>query len=676
MKKFILIDHSIVGLAGHHYEYAVRVLKAAQEAGYTPILATNRRFRKKVKTPWKVYPVYNYGFWFSVAPPMGYRSIVRLFRVFGKWTTRLKYKVIFSPLGFLWSLHRYPGAYRQYARYLTSSLTTFKLFLTAFIMMPAFYLAILARAIWRVFVAAVPAHGYIKNLWNRFKEMLHAIFPIVKLYRRREIIQRLLFDSRRLQKFGSDTNSLFHKVRLNEGDIVLIPTLSEIEMQGLQRFFQKNRRSSKASWHLVFRRNIYTGREPDYDEQTEVNRLLEVSFNHFNDNLGNNKVYFYTDTEKLTAQYNRLNATPFQTLPIPVSETLKSMSGRKQVKAPLRIIYLGDARKEKGYHLLPQVVQDLWADYVETGKIIFIFQSNFNIPDGEPEAAVARAQLEGYPKDKVQLVTEPLTTEGYNQLLLSGDICLLPYERDNYYARSSGIMVESLVAGIPVIVPAATWMSEQFIEKTYNYHASLNNKSKNIKHLDGAALTWCNTGNIELHPMSAEQLTFRGEEAKSFCWLSPPKKASFLLISFNVATKQSGLFVQVSIDQFSRDGYSLRQSKTLVNRVNSYYPSSILVPVEANTKRIWVGLNNAFALSPVTVSDIKINFLSSEKPQRYPLGTIGLAYTNPDEISDLIREMVDNYAHYSKTARDFAQGWFEKHNARRLVEELKQASDR
>jgi hypothetical protein len=45
MAKFILIDHSIVGLVGHHYESAMHVLQAAEQVGYEPILATNRGFK-------------------------------------------------------------------------------------------------------------------------------------------------------------------------------------------------------------------------------------------------------------------------------------------------------------------------------------------------------------------------------------------------------------------------------------------------------------------------------------------------------------------------------------------------------------------------------------------------------------------------------------------------------
>ena len=42
VSKFILIDNSIIGLVGHHYEYAVRVLRAAEEAGIKGIFVHGR----------------------------------------------------------------------------------------------------------------------------------------------------------------------------------------------------------------------------------------------------------------------------------------------------------------------------------------------------------------------------------------------------------------------------------------------------------------------------------------------------------------------------------------------------------------------------------------------------------------------------------------------------------
>src|SRR5205085_6573913 len=115
-------------------------------------------------------------------------------------------------------------------------------------------------------------------------------------------------------------------------------------------------------------------------------------------------------------------------------------AGRQRLPGqPLHIVYLGDARAEKGYQYLPWLVRDLWADYVETGQVRFVFQSYYPAPEGEPVVSAARSELQQYPSDKVRLITEPVSSEEYWRVLEEGDIVLLLYNRDNYAARSSGI---------------------------------------------------------------------------------------------------------------------------------------------------------------------------------------------------------------------------------------------
>ncbi len=63
MAKFVLTDHSIRNLAGHHYEYAIHVLRAAERAGFEPVLVTNRKFKQSGDVPCRVVPLYQFGFW-------------------------------------------------------------------------------------------------------------------------------------------------------------------------------------------------------------------------------------------------------------------------------------------------------------------------------------------------------------------------------------------------------------------------------------------------------------------------------------------------------------------------------------------------------------------------------------------------------------------------------------
>jgi FkbM family methyltransferase len=61
----------------------------------------------------------------------------------------------------------------------------------------------------------------------------------------------------------------------------------------------------------------------------------------------------------------------------------------------------------------------------------------------------------------VELLSEPLTEEAYVRQLSAASLVLLPYKPSHYVARTSGILAEAIVAGIPAIVPGGTWLSQQ-----------------------------------------------------------------------------------------------------------------------------------------------------------------------------------------------------------------------
>lgn len=62
MPRFVLIDHSLKDLGGHHFEYAVHLLRTAEAAGFEPVLATDRGFEGRHRLPahWQVFPLFRY----------------------------------------------------------------------------------------------------------------------------------------------------------------------------------------------------------------------------------------------------------------------------------------------------------------------------------------------------------------------------------------------------------------------------------------------------------------------------------------------------------------------------------------------------------------------------------------------------------------------------------------
>ncbi|MGH7136673.1 MAG: hypothetical protein ACREHD_13100, partial [Pirellulales bacterium] len=297
MAKFVLIDHSIADVGGHYYEYAVRVLRVADEAGYESILATNRRLRDIGGYPRRVFPVYRYDY-FEPGPSKLLENVRRWVGNLRRRAARLKYRVLFSRPGLLW-LKRREGS-------VAGAITSRGLLLAAVLAELILCALGVGRAAWRLVFALVPVGGYMRRVFRAGREVAAAVVrPWRTFLGQGSVVWQQVRRWRKRSAFAADSSRLFRQVRLEEGDVVLIPTLTEDDMLGLPALFRANPDTAHATWHLIFRRNLYQGRDPEYASQDESLRAWRNAFRRFQSQLRGQRVYFYTDTEPLTAQYNR-----------------------------------------------------------------------------------------------------------------------------------------------------------------------------------------------------------------------------------------------------------------------------------------------------------------------------------------------------------------------------------
>ena len=172
------------------------------------------------------------------------------------------------------------------------------------------------------------------------------------------------------------------------------------------------------------------------------------------------RLRFWTDTEALAAQYRDLGCPEIGVLPIP--HGLDALPVRtRPAERILTLAYLGEARGDKGFHLLPGLVEALADDYLATGRVRFLIQANYGFSREEALMAQAKVRLARFPDSWVHLIEAPLDVAAFAQALLSTDLLLLPYDPDTYRRRSSGLLVQAMVAGIPTVVPAGTWLAAE-----------------------------------------------------------------------------------------------------------------------------------------------------------------------------------------------------------------------
>ncbi len=319
--------------------------------------------------------------------------------------------------------------------------------------------------------------------------------------------------------FARESAALFKQIDLQSGDQVFLPTVSEIDLLGLAQYLARDERTRRVNWRLQFHFSIdarcASGTAGDDERLEPLLRIYRDAMSLADDR----RLYFYATTDELTKQHNRLAAGQFQTLPYPVNPQLGA--GRTQSagerRGPVRIVSLGDARHEKGFHHLPRIVERLWDDYIATDLARFILQANmqFALPAQGENIAVAEsvAALSRRSPSKVEMQTKPLDSDTFRKTVQSADVGVLLYDREIYFARCSGVLVELLSAGVPVLVSAGCWMADQLADVTRDYHTSLRHNGRVL-------------GNAPLHGRSQHPAPDGSRDLLLFfLWPEPTRKA-------------------------------------------------------------------------------------------------------------------------------------------------------
>ena len=169
------------------------------------------------------------------------------------------------------------------------------------------------------------------------------------------------------------------------------------------------------------------------------------------------RVVFATDSARLAEEYRQLCGIAPVVFPSPRVAAPAVSPRLRDPAAPILFSCLGPARFEKGIDVLQAAIVRYLADPANP-PARFAIQWPTPIEDGEgrpypPDAVLAAS-------GKVDFIAEPLASEAYDTLLGSTDCMVLPYRRSSYFARISGVAVEAVTGGIPVIATADTWTSE------------------------------------------------------------------------------------------------------------------------------------------------------------------------------------------------------------------------
>ena len=171
------------------------------------------------------------------------------------------------------------------------------------------------------------------------------------------------------------------------------------------------------------------------------------------------RVGLFTDSERLASEYNELAPLPIRVIPAPflVPDGLVAATMERSAPATLRFGFFGQARAEKGFGTLVASIEDIAARGELAGISLSVkcyVRAGYG---GQAHGDLERLRELGL--SELRLLPGMLGSDAYHREFGTCDAVLLPYAPERYRARTSGVFVDALACGMPVVTTAGSWMS-------------------------------------------------------------------------------------------------------------------------------------------------------------------------------------------------------------------------
>lgn len=772
MAKFLLIDSNIAGSGGHYLEYAEQVLESIALKGFECHLAGNRAFKQQnLKAKYASHSVFTFDMW-------GRNLSERATEETNTYSEADHHYLrhIYSRAGLIWRAASSLDSTRHYAQQTTLPGRLARRLLRAHDLQERMKgLPDLPE------VDDDPVSSEVRRArqYQRFRERLRAAsLPGPIASPADPTLAHILKSGRAADSYGAAIGELLASLAFGDGDHVFIPTLSIAEARAVRDLLRGVSHARKPKWSLLFRRDVFDGYSvswPTQEWQAHEARNLFASFIPLYEETS---LAFFTDTDRLTEQYERLGSVPFRTTVIPVrtappaarnwlqgggrhvvvlcppndpaaihafATVLESLGSAETARIrftvamreadhevrddlnaahsrlrpflgdvvttcgddadlaalarsadgclafairedllpdecrrlqamqaqnlpvlsidasnakagalvplatywlrgmlsdrvstikrrePIVLGYLGDARSEKGFHLLPKIIKGLFAGSdggQEYGLNAQVYHPN---PETDVRMLQAMETLRLLPRSQAQLKEGALSSEAYQKIISGSDLIFNLYSRHNYISRSSGVFVEALANLKPVVTMAGTWMSGLMGDWSKPYHdlvlagARLLKGREMRRHGD-----WSFLGATHHEVSNHGPLQLKPGMSAVFAEHAPQGADNFRLeVSIDYA---ADVPIDLIVAWQGEDGVTFREARRCLNRATPG-TISLVFPIPSGAAKVWVGLSQPHFMTERAVEWARVSWLAVGKPVAELPGGIAIRDGDDEDLT-------------------------------------------
>lgn len=508
-----------------------------------------------------------------------------------------------------------------------------------------------------------------------------------------------------IRAFAQDCQRFFSNQTLTDTDHAFFTTVNEMELMGLAAFLSNHPRTIQVSWHLQFHFNLFEGRTPEYQSQNKVARAVQRCFDAALARVPYHKINFYTTSETLADQFNRLKVGRFETLAYPIrpelfQKTEASRSAFESNHRPLKITCPGEVRREKKFiEYLQPLVDKIWDRHLASGNVQLVLQRPKEKRGNLKKlATLARiplrkkielrppeyANIGGTNEQWVNYFDHPLSDDDYLKLINDADIGLLFYDSRAYFSRRAGVLGELLSCGKPVIVPAGSWLADQIQEPIFRHAERLLVEHGTGRDFGLESVSWTRN-NV---PLAGDVVSFNQKNPFTFEFELQEDENAFAIEFDWHWPRERGVYcrlVKTELDDESGISSTGANAVQVVGHRDHEQPAICFF--KTTGRKIRLELLNAFHESTANVKNLMIRPLSlsaggcsiSESESMssahvatlpVPMGAVGVIAADEHQIADAVDEIVSHFKHYQQSADDFSKRWCMQHEPRRTVSHL------
>ena len=246
-------------------------------------------------------------------------------------------------------------------------------------------------------------------------------------------------------------------------DILFAPTVVIYHVIGWRLLMARHGGRRVKQIILLFRNNAGSyaddSTKPVFKRSTNI---LKWALQSFIPLMKRGQARFATDSKKLAFEYEHLCGIAPEVFPSPrIAAPAPPSPPARKPGAPVTFSCLGPARFEKGIDVMQAAIRTYLERHPD-GKARFVIQWNDPILDAEGKPYLPDPALAADPR--VELIERTMTSAQYDAAVAGTDCMLLPYRRASYFARISGVAVEAVTAGVPVIYTRDTWNEDLVLE--------------------------------------------------------------------------------------------------------------------------------------------------------------------------------------------------------------------